>query len=123
MLNDRQWTTNEVLSLLDLLLPELMRHAMAVHREHHDPLQVELASLLSVKTGGCPEDRAYCPQAARCDTGVEASKLMEPHEVHAAALLARQAGATRFCSTTRSRPWSTSTVSSSTRARAPSTGW
>ena len=96
-MNDRRWTTNEVLSLLDLPLPELMQRAMAVHREHHDPLQVELASLLSVKTGGCPEDCAYCPQAARYDTGVEASKLMEPHEVHAAALLARQAGATRFC--------------------------
>ena len=90
-MNDRRWKTNEVLLLLDLPLPELMQRAMAVHREHHDPLQVELASLLSVKTGGCPEDRAYCPQAARYDTGVEASKLMEPHEVHAAALLARQA--------------------------------
>ncbi len=96
-MTDRRWSPDEVLALLNLPLPTLMQQAMAVHQAHHDPLQVELASLLSVKTGGCPEDCAYCPQAARYDTGVAASKLMTPAEVHEAASRAQAAGATRFC--------------------------
>ena len=84
-------------ALFELPFPELMHRAQLVHREHFDPTQVEFATLLSVKTGGCPEDCAYCPQAARFDTGVEASKLMEPGEVLQAAQRAKEAGATRFC--------------------------
>ena len=84
-------------ALFELPFPELMHRAQLVHREHFDPTQVEFATLLSVKTGGCPEDCAYCPQAARFDTGVEASKLMEPAEVLQAAQRAKEAGATRFC--------------------------
>ena len=84
-------------ALFELPFPELMHRAQLVHREHFDPMQVEFATLLSVKTGGCPEDCAYCPQAARFDTEVEASKLMEPAEVLQAAQRAKEAGATRFC--------------------------
>ena len=84
-------------ALFELPFPELMHRAQLVHREHFDPTQVEFATLLSVKTGGCPEDCAYCPQAARFDTGVEASKLMQPAEVLQAAQRAKEAGATRFC--------------------------
>ena len=74
-----------------------MHRAQALHREHFDATEVELATLLSIKTGGCPEDCSYCPQAARYDTGVEASKLMELGEVVVAAGRAKAAGATRFC--------------------------
>jgi biotin synthase len=68
-----------------------------VHREHFDPNQVQVSTLLSVKTGGCPEDCAYCPQAARYDTGLKAHKLMSTEEVLEKAQAARAAGATRFC--------------------------
>ena len=74
-----------------------MHRAQALHREHFDATEVELATLLSIKTGGCPEDCSYCPQAARYDTGVEAGKLMELGEVVVAAGRAKAAGATRFC--------------------------
>ena len=66
------WTRDEVVALFDLPFPELMARAGATHREHFDPTQVQVSTLLSVKTGGCPEDCAYCPQAARYDTGVQA---------------------------------------------------
>ena len=92
-----RWSLRDVQALFELPFPELMHRAQLVHREHFDPTQVEFATLLSVKTGGCPEDCAYCPQAARFDTGVEASKLMEPAEVLQAAQRAKEAGATRFC--------------------------
>ncbi len=91
------WTVAAVEALMALPLPELMHRAQTVHRAHFDPLEVEFATLLSVKTGGCPEDCSYCPQAARYDTGVEATKLMDPADVLAAARAAKQAGATRFC--------------------------
>lgn len=91
------WTVAAVQALFDLPFPALMQQAMDVHRAHHDATEVELATLLSVKTGGCPEDCGYCPQAARYDTGVAATKLMAPAEVRAAAERARAAGATRFC--------------------------
>jgi biotin synthase len=68
-----------------------------VHREHFNPAEVELATLLSIKTGGCPEDCGYCPQSVHYDTGVDASKMMEVGAVREAALAAKQAGATRFC--------------------------
>ena len=91
------WSVDAIEALFNLPFPELMHRAQTVHRENFDPTRVEFATLLSVKTGGCPEDCNYCPQAARFDTGVEASKLMEPAEVLLAAQRAKDAGATRFC--------------------------
>ena len=76
---------------------ELLWRAQAVHRAHWPEGDVELATLLSVKTGGCPENCGYCPQSAAFDTGVQAQKLMEVEEVERAARVARDAGATRFC--------------------------
>jgi biotin synthase len=91
------WTRAEVLALLDLPFPELMARAGAVHREHFDAREVQVSTLLSIKTGGCPEDCAYCPQAARYDTGLKAHKLLALDEVVAKASAAKAAGATRFC--------------------------
>jgi len=92
-----RWSVEAIEALFDLPFPELMFRAQAVHREHFDPTNVQLSTLLSIKTGGCPEDCSYCPQAARYDTGVEASKLMGADTVLDAARAAQAAGATRFC--------------------------
>ncbi|MBZ4329054.1 hypothetical protein LAM23_23280, partial [Mycobacterium tuberculosis] len=70
------WHPEELLALFELPFPELLYRAAGVHREHFDPTEVQVSTLLSVKTGGCPEDCAYCPQAQRYDTGVSAQKLM-----------------------------------------------
>src|SRR4029078_4557888 len=70
------WTRAEVAALFALPFPELMFEAARVHPQHFDPSEVQISTLLSIKTGGCPEDCAYCPQAARYDTGVDAEKLM-----------------------------------------------
>ncbi len=75
------WQHDELQALFDLPFPELLFRAAAVHREHFDPAQVQVSTLLSVKTGGCPEDCAYCPQAQRYSTGVNAQKLMETDAV------------------------------------------
>jgi biotin synthase len=91
------WTREEVQALFDLPFADLIARAQAVHREHHDPNAVQVSTLLSIKTGGCPEDCAYCPQAARYATGVEAEKLMSLDAVLAKAEQAKAAGATRFC--------------------------
>ena len=91
------WKREELLSLLELPFPELLHRAASVHRQHFDPAQVQVSTLLSVKTGGCPEDCAYCPQAQRYDTGVDAQKLMDTDSVVARARAAKQAGASRFC--------------------------
>src|SRR2546426_11015426 len=91
------WPLAEVRAIHDLPLLQLLHRAQGVHREHFGDNKVQLCSLLSVKTGGCPEDCAYCPQAARYHTGVEAEPLMEVGEVLSAARKARAAGATRFC--------------------------
>jgi biotin synthase len=91
------WTLAEVRAIHDLPLLDLLHRAQGVHREHFGDNKVQLCSLLSVKTGGCPEDCAYCPQAARYHTGVQAEPLMELDDVLAAARQAREAGATRFC--------------------------
>ena len=91
------WTRAEVLGLLELPFADLVARAQAVHRAHHDPNAVQVSTLLSIKTGGCPEDCAYCPQAARHATGVEAEKLMSLDAVLAKARAAKAAGATRFC--------------------------
>jgi biotin synthase len=91
------WTRAEVATLFALPFNELLHRAHSVHREHHDPNAVQVSTLLSIKTGGCPEDCAYCPQAARYDTGVEAQKLMSVEAVVARAQAAKSAGASRFC--------------------------
>ena len=91
------WTLEELRALHDLPLPELLFRAQTVHREHHDPTKVQLCTLLSIKTGGCPEDCAYCPQSAHYDTGLERQKLLALEEVLVAARAARANGSTRFC--------------------------
>ena len=91
------WSREELLALFDLPFPELLFRAASVHREHFDPTQVQVSTLLSVKTGGCPEDCAYCPQAQRYDTGVNAQKLMDTDAVVERARAAKHAGASRFC--------------------------
>ncbi len=91
------WQREELLALFDLPFPELLFRAASVHRRHFDPAQVQVSTLLSVKTGGCPEDCAYCPQAQRYQTGVQAQKLMDPGQVLAKAAQAKAAGASRFC--------------------------
>ncbi|MGE0037675.1 MAG: biotin synthase BioB [Xanthobacteraceae bacterium] len=91
------WTRQEVRSLFALPFPELLFRAQSVHRAHFDPTEVQISTLLSIKTGGCPEDCAYCPQSAHFDTGVEAAKLMSLDAVLAEARAAKQSGASRFC--------------------------
>ncbi|MDI9271898.1 biotin synthase BioB [Stenotrophomonas sp. PFBMAA-4] len=91
------WQHDELQVLFDLPLPELLFRAASVHRAHFDPAQVQVSTLLSVKTGGCPEDCAYCPQAQRYSTGVSAQKLMDTDAVLAKARQAKAAGASRFC--------------------------
>ncbi|WP_426690493.1 biotin synthase BioB [Rhodanobacter ginsengiterrae] len=91
------WSRAEVVALFALPFNELLHRAHSVHREHHDPNAVQVSTLLSIKTGGCPEDCAYCPQAARYDTGVAAQKLLEIDEVLERARAAKSAGASRFC--------------------------
>jgi len=91
------WPVDEVLALFNLPFNDLIFRAQTVHRENFDPTEVELATLLSIKTGGCPEDCGYCPQAARYDTGVTAQKILPLEEVLTAAREAKAHGATRFC--------------------------
>ncbi|MDA8108122.1 MAG: biotin synthase BioB [Betaproteobacteria bacterium] len=91
------WTVEAVMALLELPLPELMFRAQCVHREHFDPNALQLSTLLSIKTGGCPEDCGYCPQSVRHPTGVEDEPLLSLEEVAAAAQRAKDEGATRFC--------------------------
>jgi biotin synthase len=91
------WTRAEIRALFDLPFPELIFRAQTVHREAFDPTRVQLSTLLSIKTGGCPEDCAYCPQSAHHDTDLKATKLIDRDAVIAAATDARDNGATRFC--------------------------
>jgi biotin synthase len=91
------WPVDEVAALFELPLSDLLYRAQQIHRAHFDPTEVELATLLSIKTGGCPEDCGYCPQAARYDTGVTAQKILPLDTVMAAAREAKAHGATRFC--------------------------
>jgi len=91
------WTVAEVERLFAQPFVDLLFAAQQVHREHHDAHAVQLSTLLSIKTGACPEDCAYCPQSIRYDTGVEREALLPLAEVRARALAAREAGATRFC--------------------------
>src|SRR5262245_35398870 len=91
------WTRAQVRALFALPFPELIFRAQSIHRLHFDPTEVQISTLLSIKTGGCPEDCAYCPQSARYDTGVKAEKLMPLDAVLAEARAAKDAGASRFC--------------------------
>jgi biotin synthase len=91
------WTREEVRALFALPFPELMFRAQSVHRRYFDPTEVQISTLLSIKTGGCPEDCAYCPQSANFDTSVNAEKLMALEAVIAEARAAKAAGASRFC--------------------------
>ena len=93
----QRWPVEAVQSLLDMPFLDLLHRAQSVHREHWPAGEIELATLLSVKTGGCPENCGYCPQSAEFDTGVKAEKLMSVEEVTRAAKAAQDAGATRFC--------------------------
>jgi biotin synthase len=87
----------DVAALLELPFPELVYRAQSVHRSHHDPAALQLSTLLSVKTGGCPEDCAYCPQSRRYRTGVEDEDVLSLETVTRAARAARSHGASRFC--------------------------
>ena len=91
------WSVEEVEALFSLPFNDLLFRAQSVHREHFDPNEVQISTLLSIKTGGCPEDCKYCPQSAHFDTGVKAEKLMVEDEILTAARRAKEAGATRFC--------------------------
>jgi len=91
------WTKAEIRSLHDSPFPDLLYRAQTVHRQWHDPRQVQLCTLLSIKTGGCPEDCSYCPQSAHYRTDVEPERLLDVGQVLAAARAARSSGATRFC--------------------------
>src|SRR5580765_6051948 len=92
-----QWNTDAVAQLLNLPFNDLLHRAQSVHRMHFDANAVQLSTLLSIKTGGCPEDCAYCPQSARYRTGVESEPILPLDHVRTAALAAKQNGATRFC--------------------------
>ena len=91
------WTRDEIARIFELPFNELLFQAQVVHRRHFDPNKVQLSQLLSIKTGGCAEDCAYCPQSAKYDTGVKAEKLMPVAEMLAAARRAKEGGASRFC--------------------------
>ena len=92
-----QWTVAAVADLFALPFNDLLYRAQVVHRAHHAPNEVQLSTLISIKTGGCPEDCAYCPQAARYHTGVGNEATLPVADVVAAARAAKAAGATRFC--------------------------
>ena len=92
-----RWSRADVAALLALPFPELLFRAQTTHREHFDPARIQISTLLSIKTGGCPEDCGYCPQAAGYETGLAASKLMAVEAVLAEARAAKAKGAARFC--------------------------
>jgi biotin synthase len=91
------WTKEEILSIYNLPMMELLYKAATVHRQHHDPNTVQVSTLLSIKTGGCPEDCGYCPQAARYHTDIEGNDLMSVSQVKAQALRAKASGSSRVC--------------------------
>ncbi|HLY98201.1 MAG TPA: biotin synthase, partial [Candidatus Angelobacter sp.] len=95
MLTD--WTRKEISSIFHKPLLDLLMQAQQVHREFHAANQVQMCRLLSIKTGGCPEDCGYCPQSAHYTTGVQRQQLMDKDEVAASARTAKAEGATRFC--------------------------
>src|SRR5690242_4964 len=91
------YALKEIRGIHDLPIPDLILRAQLAHREFHAADEVQLCALLSVKTGGCPEDCAYCPQSSHHDTGLDRERMMTPAEVLDAAARAKQSGATRFC--------------------------
>ena len=91
------WTRDEIEALFALPFAELLYRAQTLHRKYFDAREVQISTLLSIKTGGCPEDCAYCPQSAHFDTGVKAEKLMALDAVLEEARAAKESGATRFC--------------------------
>lgn len=91
------WQQDEIKALFELPFNDLLFRAQQVHRRHFDPNEVQISTLLSIKTGGCPEDCGYCPQSVHHETAVEPEKLMDVDAVVEAARAARQAGASRFC--------------------------
>ena len=91
------WRVCQVEELYDLPFMDLVYRAAQVHREHFNPNEIQLSSLLSIKTGGCPEDCAYCPQSAHYDTGVEKQALLQIEDIVAKAKIAKERGASRFC--------------------------
>lgn len=91
------WTVGQALALFDKPLLELLFEAQQVHRQHFDPRQVQVSTLLSIKTGACPEDCKYCPQSSRYKTGLESERLMQVEQVLESAKKAKAAGSTRFC--------------------------
>ncbi len=95
--DQQRWSVEAIEALFALPFNDLIFKAQQVHREHFDANTVQLSTLLSIKTGGCPEDCGYCPQSAKYNTGVEAEKLMPIDEVLKAAQAAKDKGATRFC--------------------------
>ena len=91
------WTREEILALFELPFNDLLFQAQTVHRQYFDPNQVQMCQLLSIKTGGCPEDCGYCSQSSSAPTGLKASKLMEVEKVLTEARRAKEGGATRYC--------------------------
>jgi len=91
------WTKQEIRAIYHQPFLDLVHSAQQKHRQFHDPRKVQLCRLLSIKTGGCPEDCGYCPQSAHYETGVENHGLLDVDEVYKAAMKAREEGATRFC--------------------------
>ena len=91
------WELDEILGLFELPLNDLLFRAQSVHRRYHPANEVQISTLLSIKTGGCPEDCKYCPQSVHYDTGLDAHNLLAVDDVVDAARKARDAGATRFC--------------------------
>ncbi len=91
------WSLAQVKAIFEMPFNELLFQAQTVHRQHFDPNAVQISTLLSIKTGGCPEDCKYCPQSVHYDTGLEPERLMDIEEVVTAAKRAKQAGASRFC--------------------------
>ena len=91
------WTLQEARELFNLPFNDLLFRAQSIHREHFDPNEVQVSTLLSIKTGACPEDCKYCPQSGHYNTGLEKEKLLEIEKVVAEARVAREKGASRFC--------------------------
>ena len=96
-LTKHNWTTPEIIAIYNKPMMDLLFEAASIHREHHDPNVVQVSTLLSIKTGGCPEDCGYCPQAARYHTEIEGNDLMTVSQVKAQALRAKSSGSSRVC--------------------------
>ena len=91
------WTKEDILEIYNKPMMDLLYQAASIHRQHHDSNTVQVSTLLSIKTGGCPEDCGYCPQAARYHTVIEGNDLMSVNQVKAQALRAKASGSSRVC--------------------------